>query len=58
MLEYINKALKLLNNIKNKNEKLEKFILLVQFIRNTVNIGINTKRHYIVKQKLLIAENR
>lgn len=56
MLDYINRAIELLDKIMQKNERLEKFILLVKFIRNTVVTGINTKKHYIIKQKLLVAK--
>ena len=40
------------------NENLQKFMLLVRFIKNTIITGLNVKKHFIIKQKLSIANTR
>ena len=40
------------------NENLEKLILLIRFIKNTILTGLNVKKHFIIKQNLSIAKSR
>lgn len=54
----MDKGIAVLNDIENKNDALERLILLAIFIRNSCRTVINVKEHYILKQKLTIAGTR
>ena len=54
----MDKGISVLQNIENKNDNLERLILLALFIRNSCRTVINVKEHFILKQKLTIAGTR
>lgn len=56
--ELMNKGIEILKGIENKNDNLERLILLAIFIRNSCRTVINIKEHFILKQKLTIAGDR
>ena len=56
--ELMDKGIAVLKNIQNKNDALERLILLAVFIRNSCRTVINVKEHFILKQKLTIAGSR
>ena len=55
MRDLMLEGIKILEACENKNENLERLILLAKFIYRTIQTVINVKRHYILKQKLSIA---
>ena len=52
MLVLMNKALKMFDKTKNRNEDLEYLINLSKYIRNSVITGINAKKWYIMKCRM------
>jgi len=58
MLVKCSEAVKLLNSIENKNEKVEKLLNLARFIENTVKTGINSKKWHILTCRTYVEENR
>ena len=54
----MDKGISVLQNIENKNDNLERLILLAIFIRNSCRTVINVKEHFILKQKLTVAGTR
>ena len=56
--DFMQQGIVVLENIENKNDNLEKLILLAKFIRNSCRSVINIKEHFIAKQKLTIAGSK
>ena len=56
--ELMQQGIEVLEAIENKNDNLEKLILLAKFIRNSCKSVINIKEHFITKQKLTIAGSK
>lgn len=54
----LDEGIKILEGIKDKNEKLEKLILLGKFMRNSCRTVIGIKEHFILKQKLTIVGSK
>lgn len=54
----MNDGIDVLESIENKNDKLERLILLAKFIRNSCRTVINVKNHFILKQKLSIVGDK
>ena len=54
----MDKGISVLTAIKDKNDNLERLILLAIFIRNSCRTVINVKEHFILKQKLTVAGTR
>lgn len=54
----MDKGISVLTEIKDKNDNLERLILLAIFIRNSCRTVINVKEHFILKQKLTVAGTR
>ncbi len=47
-----------LENIKSKNDNIERLILLAKFIRNSCRTVIGIKQHFITKQRLSVAGDK
>jgi hypothetical protein len=55
---FIKEGIGLLEGVETPDRNLLKLINLAKFMRNTCRTVLNVKKHYIVKQKLSIAENK
>ena len=55
---FIGEGIELLERVKTPDTNLLKLINLAKFMRNTCRTVLNVKNHYIIKQKLSIAENK
>ena len=58
MRNFMLDGIKILEACENKNENLERLILLAKFIYRTIITVIHVKKHYILKQKLSVAQTR
>ena len=58
MLEKCAEAVRILEGIEAKNEKTEKLLNLIKFIKNSVKTGINAKKWYMLICRMNIEEDR
>ena len=56
--ELMQKGITVLENVVDKNDNLERLILLAKFIRNSCRTVIHVKEHYIVNQQLTIVGDK
>jgi hypothetical protein len=56
--ELMQKGITVLESVVDKNDNLERLILLAKFIRNSCRTVIHVKEHYIVNQQLTIVGDK